>query len=63
MIVMPRSFSSSMWSMVAPSPPPRTSFNLVDAAGVEQNPLAQGRLARVDVSGDADVAKFLEVHG
>ena len=31
-------------------------FDLVDAAGVEQNPLAQGRLARVDVGGDADVA-------
>ena len=33
-------------------------LDLVDAAGVVQNPLAQGRLARVDVGRDADVAKL-----
>ena len=37
-------------------------FDLVDAAGVEQDPLAERRLARVDVGGNADVAKLFEVH-
>src|SRR5690606_12491 len=36
--------------------------HFVNAAGVEQDPLGEGRLARVDVSGDADVAEFLEIH-
>ena len=34
----------------------------VDAAGVEQDPLAQGGFARVDVGGNADVAQVLQVH-
>ena len=34
----------------------------VDAAGVEQDPLAERGLARVDVGGDADVAQFFQVH-
>ncbi len=38
-------------------------LDLVNPAGVVQNPLAQGRFARVDVRRNADVAKFLEVHG
>jgi hypothetical protein len=33
-------------------------FHFMDAARVKENPLAQGRLARVDVSGNAEVAYF-----
>ena len=36
-------------------------LNFVDTAGVKQDPLAQGRFARVDVGRDADVSKFFEV--
>ena len=49
--------------MVAPSPPPLDLLDLVDAAGVEQDPLAERGLARVDVGRDADVANFAKVHG
>ena len=38
-------------------------LDLVDAAGVEQDPLAERGLARVDVGRDADVAKLFKVHG
>ena len=52
-IVIPRSFSSSMWSMTR-------AFTLdfldaVDAAGVVEHALGESRLARVDVGGDADI--------
>src|SRR5690606_26202120 len=36
--------------------------NLVDAAGVVQDPLAEGRLTRVDVGRNADVSQLGEVH-
>ena len=37
-------------------------LHAVDAAGVEQYPLAQGRLARVDMGRNADVSQFRQVH-
>ena len=38
-------------------------LHAVDAAGVEEDPLAEGGLARVDVGGNADIAEFRQVHG
>ena len=52
-MVMPRSFSSSIESIVA------AALNLVhrlDLAGVEEDALEEGCLAVVDVRADADVA-------
>jgi hypothetical protein len=37
-------------------------FDLVDPARVIEDPLAQGRLARVDVGGNAEIANSREVH-
>jgi hypothetical protein len=37
-------------------------FDLVNAARVKQDPLAQGRFARVNVSRNTDVTHVLEVH-
>ena len=59
---MPRSFSRSMWSMVAPPPLVVHFLHAVDAAGVEQDPLAEGGLARVDVGRNADIAEFAQIH-
>ncbi len=37
-------------------------FDLVNPSGVEQDSLAQGRFARIDVSTDPDVSQFLQTH-
>ncbi len=37
-------------------------FDLVNSAGVEQDPLAERRFARVDVGTDTDVSDFLQIH-
>ena len=59
---MPRSRSSSMWSMVAPDAV--LALDLVDGVDllrVEEDPLGQRGLAGVDVGGDADVADAFDV--
>ena len=61
-MVMPRSFSSSMWSMVAPAAVAMHFLHAVDSARVVQDPLAQRGLARVDVGRNADISQMCQVH-
>ena len=57
-IVMPRSFSSSMKSIVAPTPSfPLTSWIGVNSPGVKKDTFGKSRFSRINMCADADISQ------